>query len=207
MIMMYCTNGMLCEKASVALKKCGVREVYQLRGGINRYLEEYPTGGMFRGKNFVFDQRVTPGKGDGSVVGRCTTCCAPYDELCGSRVCTVCRDLVLTCSNCRSELRELHCHRHAYLATCYFTFLEPFTAEELSWQLEGLRFARELQESANVRKSITKQILKVMTRIQALRSGEAAANSDAQRRCRTCMKPSSVCDGQCWGFWKCSSLV
>jgi len=43
MIMMYCTNGMLCEKASVALKKCGVREVYQLMGGINRYLVEYPT--------------------------------------------------------------------------------------------------------------------------------------------------------------------
>mmetsp|Transcript_30816 Transcript_30816/g.61011 ORF Transcript_30816/g.61011 Transcript_30816/m.61011 type:complete len:674 (-) Transcript_30816:420-2441(-) len=201
-VMMYCADGMICEKASAALKKCGVREVYQLNGGIHRYLEEYPTGGMFRGKNFVFDQRVTAGEGDGRVVGQCTTCYAPYDKLCGSRVCTVCRDLVLTCSNCRSELRELHCQRHAYLATCYFTFLEPFTGEELSWQLEGLRFARESQESNNVRKSITKHIMKVMTRIEALGSGEVAADPDAPRRCRTCMKPSNVCDGRCWGFWR-----
>mmetsp|Transcript_29663 Transcript_29663/g.58748 ORF Transcript_29663/g.58748 Transcript_29663/m.58748 type:complete len:270 (+) Transcript_29663:1192-2001(+) len=157
---------------------------------------------MFRGKNFVFDQRVTAGGGGGDVVGRCLACRAPYDELCGSRVCAVCRDLVLVCPDCRAARRELHCRRHAYLATCYFAFLEPFAADELSWQLEGLRSAREAQESTNVRKTIMKQIVRVAARLEALRSGEAAADPGAPRRCRTCMESSNICDGRCWGFWR-----
>jgi len=206
-VMMYCTGGIRCEKASAALKKHGVREVYQLRGGIHRYLEEYPTGGMFKGKNFVFDQRVTAGGGGGDVVGRCLACHAPYDELCGSRVCAVCRDLVLVCPDCRSARRELHCRRHAYLATCYFAFLEPFAADELARQLEELRSTREAQESTNVRKTIMKQIVKIAARLKALRSGEAASDPDAPRRCRTCMEPLNICDGRCWGFWRRSNKV
>jgi len=201
-VMMYCTDGMRCDKASAALKKCGVQEVYQLRGGIYSYLKKFPKGGMFKGKNFVFDQRVTAGGEDGDIVGRCMACCSPYDKLCGSRVCTVCRDLVLTCSNCRSSLRELHCRKHAYLATCYFTFLEPYTVEELLWQLEGLRYSRNCQTSTNVRNTLTKQILRVMTRIKALSSGEVIADPEAARRCRTCKESCKDCDGRCWGFWR-----
>ena len=57
---MFCTGGIRCEKASAMLKSRGVENVFQLRGGIHRYLEAYPSnqGGLFRGKNFVFDHRV-----------------------------------------------------------------------------------------------------------------------------------------------------
>jgi predicted sulfurtransferase len=53
-VLMYCTGGIRCEKASAMLKKRGVEDVSQLQGGIHRYLEEYPNG-FFKGKNFVFD--------------------------------------------------------------------------------------------------------------------------------------------------------
>eukprot|EP01045_Picozoa_sp_COSAG04_P049024 COSAG04_NODE_19121_length_424_cov_0.910769_2_plen_45_part_01 len=40
------------------MKSKGVSDVAQLSGGIHRYLEEFPEGGHFKGKNFVFDRRV-----------------------------------------------------------------------------------------------------------------------------------------------------
>lgn len=48
------------------VKARGFKEVYQLEGGIHRYLEAFPDGGLFKGKNFVFDARVAvPPAGDG----------------------------------------------------------------------------------------------------------------------------------------------
>jgi len=60
-VLMYCTGGVRCEKASAYLKASvpGVKKVSQLSGGIHRYLEAFPDGGHFKGKNFVFDARVT----------------------------------------------------------------------------------------------------------------------------------------------------
>jgi len=60
-ILMYCTGGIRCEKASAYLRAMGHDNVYQLQGGIHRYLEAYPEGGKFLGKNFVFDSRVSVG--------------------------------------------------------------------------------------------------------------------------------------------------
>ncbi|GAB5037238.1 rhodanese-like domain-containing protein 6-like [Nannochloropsis oceanica] len=58
-ILMYCTGGVRCERASAFLQARGYRKVVQLQGGIQRYLEAFPDGGFFQGKNFVFDERVT----------------------------------------------------------------------------------------------------------------------------------------------------
>ena len=60
-VLMFCTGGVRCEKASAMLKSRGVADVSQLSGGIHRYLEQYPSerGGLFRGRNFVFDHRVS----------------------------------------------------------------------------------------------------------------------------------------------------
>jgi len=60
-IYMYCTGGIRCEKASAYLCAKGYSNVYQLEGGIHRYLETFPDGGLFQGKNFVFDSRVSVG--------------------------------------------------------------------------------------------------------------------------------------------------
>jgi UPF0176 protein len=58
-VYMYCTGGIRCEKASVYVKSKGFENVYHLQGGIHRYLEAFPDGGQFTGKNFVFDSRVS----------------------------------------------------------------------------------------------------------------------------------------------------
>ena len=59
-VAMFCTGGIRCEKASAYLLAQGFEEVYQLDGGILRYLEEVPAdANRWRGECFVFDQRVS----------------------------------------------------------------------------------------------------------------------------------------------------
>jgi len=57
-VLMYCTGGIRCVKASAMLKQRGVKDVSHLSGGIHRYLEKYGKDGFYKGKVFVFDQRV-----------------------------------------------------------------------------------------------------------------------------------------------------
>lgn len=56
-ILMYCTGGIRCEKALIAMQEQGYDHVYQLEGGILAYLHECGSG-AFEGECFVFDQRV-----------------------------------------------------------------------------------------------------------------------------------------------------
>ncbi len=56
-ILMYCTGGIRCEKGQLELNKMGYDNVYQLEGGILKYIEEYPND-EFEGECFVFDHRV-----------------------------------------------------------------------------------------------------------------------------------------------------
>ncbi|WP_045837130.1 rhodanese-related sulfurtransferase [Hyphomicrobium sp. 99] len=58
-IAMFCTGGIRCEKASAFLLREGFPNVYQLNGGILRYLEKVPPEeSLWRGECFVFDERV-----------------------------------------------------------------------------------------------------------------------------------------------------
>jgi UPF0176 protein len=58
-VAMYCTGGIRCEKASSYLLSKGFSTVYQLQGGILRYLETVqPDRNLFEGKCFVFDERI-----------------------------------------------------------------------------------------------------------------------------------------------------
>lgn len=78
-VLMYCTGGIRCERASTYLKLKNVaKEVYQIKGGIHRYIEQYPEG-YFRGKNYVFDGRVTVKVND-DVLGNCFICGVECDE-------------------------------------------------------------------------------------------------------------------------------
>ena len=74
-VLMFCTGGVRCERASAYVNQHmsgQIKGVYQLQGGIERYLQEFPDGGHWRGKNFVFDKREAFGadnkNGDGGVV-------------------------------------------------------------------------------------------------------------------------------------------
>jgi len=59
-IAMFCTGGIRCEKSTAYLKQQGFSEVYHLKGGILKYLEEIPEHeSLWQGECFVFDERVT----------------------------------------------------------------------------------------------------------------------------------------------------
>ena len=79
-VAMFCTGGIRCEKASALLKGLGFDEVYHLKGGILKYLEEVPAEeSRWRGECFVFDGRVSVGHG--LELGRhamCETCNHAY---------------------------------------------------------------------------------------------------------------------------------
>lgn len=58
-VAMFCTGGIRCEKSTAYLKQQGFAEVYHLRGGILKYLEEVPEQkSLWQGECFVFDNRV-----------------------------------------------------------------------------------------------------------------------------------------------------
>lgn len=78
-VLMFCTGGIRCERASAYLKSKGVtKEIYQIQGGIHRYIEQYPDG-FFRGKNYVFDARITV-KANDDILTNCTYCPTPCDD-------------------------------------------------------------------------------------------------------------------------------
>jgi UPF0176 protein len=63
-VAMYCTGGIRCEKASAFMKTEGFDEVYHLKGGILKYLEEVsPEESLWRGECYVFDKRMAVGHG------------------------------------------------------------------------------------------------------------------------------------------------
>ena len=63
-IAMFCTGGIRCEKSTNFLMGQGVEEVFHLKGGILKYLEEVPEPqSLWQGECFVFDQRVSVGHG------------------------------------------------------------------------------------------------------------------------------------------------
>lgn len=78
-ILMYCTGGVRCERASAYIKSKNVaKEVFHIKGGIDRYVEKFPDG-HFRGKNYVFDGRITV-RVNNDILGSCSLCSRPYDE-------------------------------------------------------------------------------------------------------------------------------
>ncbi|XP_051124603.1 rhodanese-like domain-containing protein 6 [Andrographis paniculata] len=110
-ILMYCTGGIRCEMASAYIrsKGPGFENVYQLYGGIQRYMEQFPDGGFFKGKNFVFDHRVSVGSSNTSILGACLLCGVSFDDYTSRCRCTHCRMLVLICDSCQEKNSSYVC--------------------------------------------------------------------------------------------------
>ena len=70
-VAMFCTGGIRCEKATAYVKSLGIDDVFHLKGGILKYLEEVPAEeSLWQGECFVFDERVSVGHGLESRRGR-----------------------------------------------------------------------------------------------------------------------------------------
>ena len=116
-LVMYCTGGIRCEKASAYYKHKGFKQVYQLEGGIIEYTRQVQNKKLenkFMGKNFVFDhrrgERITE-----DVIANCHQCGKPCDNHvnCANEACHLlfiqCKECAVTMNDCCStDCKEIH---------------------------------------------------------------------------------------------------
>ena len=104
-LLMYCTGGIRCEKASAYFKHKGFENVYQLEGGIIEYARQVKAEGLeskFIGKNFVFDHRLGERITD-DIVAQCHQCGKPCDNHtnCANEACHL---LFIQCDECAAAM-------------------------------------------------------------------------------------------------------
>ena len=106
-LLMYCTGGIRCEKASAYYKHKGFKHVYQLEGGIIEYTRQVKSEGIenkFIGKNFVFDHRKAEKISD-DVIANCHQCGTPCDNHvnCENEACHL---LFIQCNECSEKMEN-----------------------------------------------------------------------------------------------------
>lgn len=116
-LVMYCTGGIRCEKASAYYKHKGFKNVYQLEGGIIEYTRQVKNLNLenkFLGKNFVFDHRRGERITD-DVIANCHQCGSPCDNHvnCANEACHLlfiqcdaCAEAMNNC--CSVDCKEIH---------------------------------------------------------------------------------------------------
>lgn len=124
-LVMYCTGGIRCEKASAYYKHKGFKNVYQLEGGIINYarqVQEQNLENKFIGKNFVFDQRRSERISD-DVIAQCHQCGAPADlhTNCANEACHL---LFIQCEACKAQMDNC-CSTH-----CQEVIKLPYQAQK-----------------------------------------------------------------------------
>lgn len=106
-IVMYCTGGIRCEKASAYMRYRGFENVFQLEGGIIEYARQVKANQLpnkFIGKNFVFDERLGE-RISNEVIAHCHQCGAPCDDHvnCANAHCHI---LFIQCPDCRERFEN-----------------------------------------------------------------------------------------------------
>ncbi|MEM6051122.1 rhodanese-related sulfurtransferase [Erwinia sp. P7711] len=134
-IVMYCTGGIRCEKASAWMRHNGFENVYHIEGGIIEYARRAREQGLpvrFRGKNFVFDERMGERISD-DVIAHCHQCGTPCDTHVNCKN-DGCHLLFIQCDSCAEK----------YQACC-----SPICMEELALTPEEQRARRAGRENGN----------------------------------------------------------
>ncbi len=106
-LVMYCTGGIRCEKASAYFKHKGFKNVYQLEGGIIEYTRQVKANELenkFIGKNFVFDHRRGERISE-DVIANCHQCGEPCDTHvnCANEACHL---LFIQCESCAQKMES-----------------------------------------------------------------------------------------------------
>ena len=116
-VLMYCTGGVRCEKAILEMQSQGYNNVFQLEGGILKYLEEFPHQN-FEGECYVFDHRLAvdqelnPSKN----YSLCPLCGDPASR---KITCNKCKTEAVICPSCASDATSQACSKNCryYLRT------------------------------------------------------------------------------------------
>jgi len=139
-IVMYCTGGIRCEKASAYFKHKGFEKVHQLEGGIIEYARQAKEQGLenkFIGKNFVFDERLGEKISD-DTISNCHQCGAPSDDHtnCANDACHI---LFIQCQNCKTK------HNGTCSDKCQSFIALPAEEQErlkISTEFNGTKFGK-----------------------------------------------------------------
>ncbi len=148
-LLLYCTGGIRCEKASAFFKHHGFEDVNQLHGGIIDYARQVKAQQLkskFKGKNFVFDERMGE-KIDNEVISHCHQC----EALCDVHVNCAnddCHLLFIQCSNCAEKMNGCCSDACVHIASL---------SEE---EQRKLRKGRQKEDSLSVYKSRLRPNLK-----------------------------------------------
>lgn len=105
-IIMYCTGGIRCEKASAYLKHKGFKDVGHLKGGIIQYakeVEEQNLESKFKGINFVFDERIGE-RITNDIISNCHQCGNPCDSHTNCKN-DDCHLLFIQCEKCAEKMQ------------------------------------------------------------------------------------------------------
>lgn len=153
-VMMYCTGGIRCERATALLNQITdaeedfkTKDVVMVRGGIERYLKTFKQGGYWKGKNYLFDKRMEqapPEKSkeveDSEIKSKCCLCQKPCSQYRGQHKCArtiptsglPCAVPVIVCNECQKaatdEPQALAC------PLCVKGYQTPETAPDLVGQ-------------------------------------------------------------------------
>lgn len=106
-IIMYCTGGIRCEKASAYMLHKGFKNVFHLEGGIINYTNKVKEQGLdnkFHGKNFVFDQRLGERITD-EIIANCHQCGKPADTHTNC-INDACHLLFIQCEACKEKFEN-----------------------------------------------------------------------------------------------------
>ncbi|MDU8884601.1 rhodanese-related sulfurtransferase [Yeosuana sp. MJ-SS3] len=106
-LVMYCTGGIRCEKASAYFKHKGFKNVYQLEGGIIEYARQVNEIGLenkYLGQNFVFDDRRAE-RISNDIIANCHQCGKPFDihTNCANEACHL---LFIQCDQCKEVMEN-----------------------------------------------------------------------------------------------------
>lgn len=137
-LLLYCTGGIRCEKAVPEVKRMGFENVYQLEGGILRYLAEYPEG-LFKGECYVFDRRIAVDNHlqQTQRYSGCPHCGTPGEEK-------------ITCGNCHKETVVCHrCVGHADRNSCSKNCAHHIRRKARASAADPRKGGRSLNDQAN----------------------------------------------------------
>jgi predicted sulfurtransferase len=152
-VLMYCTGGIRCERATALLNQLTeatagfeTKGVSMVRGGIERYLKTFPEGGFWKGKNYLFDRRMEQvpeakpaAELEREVESRCCRCRKPWACYRGQFLCgeVTCKVPVIVCTQCmvaaKAHSKDLRC------PLCEEGYVAPKEAPDLIGQKRKLQ--------------------------------------------------------------------
>ena len=117
-VLMYCTGGIRCERATALLNQMSTvseqlkpQGVYHCRGGIERYVKTYASGGFWKGKNYLFDKRMEQTPDDAvekDISSKCCLCRANFTVYRNQFKCSrnMCGVPVIVCNSCTAAAAD-----------------------------------------------------------------------------------------------------